>query len=398
MREPKAARENPLKTLEGLGQSIWIDFIQRRMILSGELQRLIDEDGVSGVTSNPTIFEKAIDQSQDYDNAIHLLGLEGKNATEMYETLAIDDIQHVADILRPLYETSDGADGFVSLEVSPHLAHDTPGTIAEARRLWNHVARPNAMIKVPATDEGIPAIGHLIGEGINVNITLLFGLARYRQVTEAYLAGLEEAVTKHLPLRKISSVASFFLSRIDVLVDPLLSKHPGTAKSDEHAALALQGRTALSCARLAYRMYRDVFGGERFRRFAARGARTQRLLWASTSTKNPEYPDVKYVEPLIGPGTINTLPLETLRAYRDHGRPRATLSENVPEAREVLEQLTRFGYDLETISRRLEEEGTRRFDESFDLLLSTIARKSDRQSEVHPAAATVKPARMHNSG
>ena len=376
MKEPRTGRPNPLRGLESLGQSVWIDYIRRGMILSGELEHLIEDDGVTGVTSNPSIFEKAIAGSNDYDNAIQVMALEGKKSAAMYETLAIDDIQLAADMLRPVYERLDGADGFVSLEVSPRLAHDTAGTIVEAQRLWNRVDRPNLMIKVPGTVEGLPAIRHLIAGGINVNVTLLFGLPRYRQVAEAFIAGLEERVTRRLPVRHVASVASFFLSRIDLLVDGLLDETINAGGPAAAAAVPLRGETAIASARLAYRIYRDLFGGERFRKFASRDARSQRLLWASTGVKNPAYSDLKYVEQLIGAATITTLPAEVVRAYRDHGSPRALLTENAWAARSVLERLAALGIDLDPLTRRLEEEGIAKFDRSLDQVVRTIGERS----------------------
>ena len=376
MKEPRTGKLNPLRGLERLGQSVWIDYIRRGMILSGELERLIDEDGVTGVTSNPSIFEKAIAGSDDYDNAIQVMALEGKNSTAMYETLAIDDIQLAADMLRPGYERLDGADGFVSLEVSPRLAHDSAGTIVEAQRLWNRVDRPNLMIKIPGTVEGLSAIRHLIAGGINVNVTLLFGLPRYRQVAEAFIAGLEERVSRRLPVRHVASVASFFLSRIDHLVDGLLDEKINAGGPAASAAVTLRGETAIASARLAYTVYRDLFGGERFRKYASRDARSQKLLWASTGVKNPAYDDLKYVEPLIGAATITTLPAELLRAYRDHGTPRALLTEDASAAHNVLERLAGLGVDLVPLTARLEKEGIAKFDGALGRVLQTIADRS----------------------
>ena len=314
-------KKNPLFVLEAFGQSIWIDFIRRGMISSGELAHLIEEDGISGVTSNPSIFEKAITESHDYDESIRGMILKGKTSAEIYQRLTVEDIQSVADLLRPTYDRTNGGDGFVSLEVSPRLAHDTSGTITEARLLWSLVNRPNTMIKVPATAEGLPAIRQLTGEGINVNITLLFGLPRYREVTDAYISGLEILAAKGKPLERIASVASFFLSRIDVLIDPRLEKIMEAENQQAALATGMHGQIAIASAKAAYQMYKEIFGSERFVRLANKGARSQRLLWASTSSKNPAYSDTKYVEALIGPDTINTVPIETLNAYRDHGRP-----------------------------------------------------------------------------
>ena len=293
-----------------------MDFISRGTTSSGELKQLIEQDGISGVTSNPSIFEKAIAESHDYDEAIRSLTLKGMSTDEIYQSLTVENIQNVADLLRPTYNRTDGGDGFVSLEVSPNLAHDTTGTIEEARRLWSLVDRPNSMIKVPATLEGLPAIQQLIGEGINVNITLLFGLPRYRQVADAYINGLETLAAKGKNLKQVSSVASFFLSRIDTLLDPIFKK-----KIPAESAAHLRGQVAIASAKAAYQIYNEILSSNRFRKLANKGARTQRLLWASTSTKNHAYSDTKYMEALIGPDTINTLPVETLAAYRDHGHP-----------------------------------------------------------------------------
>jgi transaldolase len=369
-------KANPLLELETLGQSIWIDFIGRGMLASGELHKLIEGDGVSGVTSNPTIFEKAIAGSRDYDEAIQALSLGGKRIDEIYQVLTVDDIRRTADLLRPTYERLDGWDGFASLEVSPRLAHDTGATIAEARRLWAAVDRPNVMIKVPATREGLPAIRQLTAEGINVNITLLFGLPRYRQVAEAYLEGLGARAAHGRPLDRVASVASFFLSRIDVLIDAMLEKLLQVGGPDAETAAALRGQVAIASAKVAYRMYQEIFSAERFGELAAQGARVQRLLWASTGTKNPAYSDVKYVEPLIGLETVNTLPLETLRAYRDHGRPALRLEEGVGEARRVLEHLPQAGIDLGAVTQQLEDEGVKKFLDDFDSLMSTLKAKS----------------------
>jgi transaldolase len=294
---------NPLLQLQKFGQSIWLDYIRRGIFTSGQLQRLIDEDGLRGMTSNPSIFEKAIDGSQDYAKAVQALALEGKSAQEIYQSLSIEDIQTATDIFKPLFQDSGGQHGFVSLEVSPLLARDTQGTIEEARRLWKSVARPNVMIKVPATLEGIPAIQQLISEGININVTLLFGIPRYRKVAQAYVAGLETRALNGLPLEGIRSVASFFLSRIDVLVDPLLDKiikKDGDKETIDEAKM-MHGNVAISSAKIAYKLYNDLFQTERFKKLEESGAQPQRLLWASTSTKNPAYSDVKYVEALIGP-------------------------------------------------------------------------------------------------
>lgn len=368
-------KRNPLVELENLGQSIWLDFLRRKIIVSGELRRLIEEDGLSGVTSNPSIFEKAIAESDDYDDAIRALTSEGKNADEVYQTLTVEDIQMVADLLRPTYDDTQGRDGFISLEVSPTLAYDTDGTIKEAHRLWSLVERPNVMIKVPATQPGLQAIQQLTGDGLNINITLLFGLPRYREVANAYLAGLETLAAKGADLRQVTSVASFFLSRIDVLLDPDLEQKmlAGGPKAD--IAARLHGQVAIASAKVAYEMYKEIFNSERFKKLADRGARTQWLLWASTSTKNPAYNDTKYVEALIGPDTINTLPMETIEAYRDHGNPKQTLDQNVSEAHKLLAALPSVGINLEAATDQLEHEGVEKFDKALDKLMSSLKKK-----------------------
>jgi transaldolase len=377
-------KDNPLLKLEAFGQSIWMDFIQRGMIASGQLKQLIEEDGLCGVTSNPSIFEKAIAGSHDYDDAIRALALEGKSVDQIYDALTVEDIQRVADLFRPVYDRLDGKDGFVSLEVSPRLAHDTAGKIADARRLWVAVNRPNVMIKVPGTLEGLPAIQQLIGEGININITLLFGLPRYRQVAEAYLAGLETLTAQGKPLNSVASVASFFLSRIDVLLDPMLEKLMATDKSKTDIAKTFHGQVAIFSAKAAYQIYQEIFANERFGKLKAQGARTQRLLWASTSTKNPAYSDLKYVEALIGTETIDTIPLETLAAYREHGKPAARLSNDAEQASKTLLRLGEVGIDLDMATQRLEDEGVQKFIKAFDVLMNTLKEKQSQTTLSRP--------------
>jgi transaldolase len=367
-------KENPLVKLGTFGQSIWLDYIRRKMIESGELKKFIDEDGLKGVTSNPAIFEKAIAGSDDYDAAIRKLAQAGKSIQEIYQTLTVEDVGQGADVFRPLHDRVDGKDGFVSLEVNPHLAQDTPGTIAEARRLWAKLDRPNVFIKVPATQAGLPAIQQLISEGININVTLLFGLPRYREVVEAYLRGLEERAAQGLHLN-VASVASFFQSRIDVLLDPQLEKLAQAGGPQAAAAASLPGETAIASAKVAYSIYQQIFGSQDFKPLAAQGARTQRLLWASTSTKNPAYPDVKYVEPLIGPETVNTMPVETLKAYRDHGNPAPRLAADLEKAAAVLKRLPELGLDLNQATQRLEDEGVEKFNQPYDSLLGTLENK-----------------------
>ena len=368
-------KSNPLLDLQNLGQSIWMDFIRRKMITSGELRQLIEEDGISGVTSNPSIFEKAIIESHDYDEAIRTLTLEGKTADEIYQILMVEDIQMVADLLRPTFDQTGRRDGFVSLEVSPRLAHDTTGTIEEACQLWSLVDRPNVMIKVPATHEGLPAIRQLIGEGINVNINLLFGLPRYREVADAYITGLETLVAKGRELRQVASVASFFLSRIDVLLDPQFEKMKLAGRLQADSAALLHGQVAIASAKVVYQMYQVIFGSDRFKKLANKGASPQRLLWASTSTKNPTDSDIKYVEPLIGPDTINTLPVETLAAYRDHGHPELSLDQNVSRAYRILNHLSFVGINLNTATQQLEQEGIEKFVVALEQLMVSLKEK-----------------------
>jgi transaldolase len=369
------AKKNPLGKVHRLGQSIWLDNIHRGLIHSGELARLIEEDAVTGLTSNPAIFEKAIVGSTDYDAEIARMAQEGRSAKDVYEHLATQDIQEAADLLRPVYRRTRGRDGFVSFEVSPHLARDTAGTIAEAQRLWQTVNRPNLFIKIPGTAEGLPAIRQCIGEGINVNITLLFGLHRYLEVTQAYLSGLEARLAAGGEVDKVASVASFFLSRIDTLLDPQIERIASGGGVEAGVARGLVGQTAIASAKVAYELYGDVFGGERFARLAARGARTQKLLWASTSTKNPAYSDTKYVEPLVGRETINTLPTETLVAYRDHGDPARRLAKEVDEAHAALARLGAVGLSLDDATRTLEEQGIEKFNKPFDSLLDALRKK-----------------------
>jgi transaldolase len=369
-------KNNPLKQLGTLGQSIWLDYIRRDLMASGGLQRLIEEDGLRGMTSNPSIFEEAIAESHDYDEDIKAMALQGKAVPAIYENLSQRDVQSAADEFRSLYDGTDGADGYVSLEVNPHLAHDTKGTIEEARRLWAALGRPNVLIKVPGTAEGLPAIQQLISEGISVNVTLLFGLPRYREVAEAYIAGIESRVAQAKPVKHIASVASFFVSRIDVLVDPLLEKSIAQGGKQGDLAKKAHGQVAIASAKMAYQIYQEIFGSARFQKLASQRARFQRLLWASTSTKNPAYSDVKYMEALIGPDTVNTAPMETLDAYRNHGNPKARLEQAVAESRSVMERLPELGIDIKNMTRKLEDDGVRKFNEPFDKLMQTLALRS----------------------
>ena len=369
---------NPLKKLETLGQSIWLDYIRRDLIASGQLRRLIEDDGLRGMTSNPAIFEKAIAESNIYDQDIREMALKKKDVKAIYETISQRDVQNAADEFRSVYDKTEDKDGYVSLEVSPHLAYDTKGTIEEARRLWSALNRPNVLIKVPATSYGLPAIQQLISEGINVNVTLLFGLPRYRQVAEAYILGLEARASQGKPVEHIASVASFFLSRIDTLVDPLVEKftEPGDKKTE--ITKKVHGQVAISSAKVAYQIFKEIFGSDRFKKLADKGVRVQRLLWASTSTKNPDYSDIKYIEAIIGPETVNTVPLETIDDYRDHGDPKLRLEQDVKEANWIIARLPELGISIDKVTQQLEDEGINKFAEPFDKLMESLTKKSSK--------------------
>jgi transaldolase len=369
--------DTPLLKLQDYGQSVWLDYLRRNLVTSGELAQKIEQDGLRGLTSNPAIFKEAIVGSADYDEAIRTLSAEGLKEDAIYETMAVEDIQGAADAFRPLYDRLDGQDGFVSLEVSPHLARDTAGTIAEAKHLWKKVNRPNLMIKVPGTPEGLPAIQELIGEGINVNVTLLFSREAYRACAEAYISGLEAYHAKGGNLSRVASVASFFLSRIDISVDAKLEAL--IAKTTDPAELeklqALMGGVAIANAKLAYQDYRELFTSERFKVLAQAGAHPQRLLWASTGTKNPHYRDVRYVEELVGPNTVNTMPVATLNACADHCELRSSLEENLEQAQTVLTDLESVGISLDQVTQDLLVEGLSKFTGPFDELLQSIRNK-----------------------
>jgi len=353
-----------VKKIHDYGQSIWLDFIDRDIIKSGKLKQLIDEDGVRGVTSNPAIFEKAISSSADYDADIAAFSKENISNEDIFYRLAVKDIQQAAEILLPVYnEEVEGADGYVSLEVSPLLALDAEGTIKQALELWEAVDRKNVMIKIPGTKPGLAAIKKAISEGLNINVTLLFGLERYREVTEAYITGLEERLANRKSINEISSVASFFLSRIDVLIDPILQ---------EKELIDLKGEVAIASAKKAYEIYKEVFSGSRWEKLAAEGARPQRLLWASTGSKNPEFKDTKYVEALIGPDTVDTVPMETLDAFRDHGDPASRLEIDLEGASSVLAQLKHADIDLNQLTQQLEDEGIEKFNAPYEKLLKAI--------------------------
>ncbi|WP_375448088.1 transaldolase [uncultured Fibrella sp.] len=365
---------NRVKQIHEAGQSIWLDFIDRQIINSGGLQKLIDEDGVRGITSNPAIFEKAISSSSDYDSDIKQLAEAGKSNEDIFYGVAVADIQRAADIFMPVYDDKvSGADGFVSLEVSPHLALNTAGTIEQARALWKAVDRPNVMIKIPGTQPGLAAIQQAISEGININVTLLFSLDRYEAVAEAYIAGLEQRANAGQPVDQIASVASFFLSRIDTLVDPILV---------EKGLTDLKGEVAIASAKQAYQIYKRLFDSDRFKALADKGATPQRLLWASTGSKDPAYSDVKYVEALIGPNTVDTVPMETLDAFRDHGNPQAQLETNPEQAEQVLATVREAGIDLDALMQQLEDEGIDKFNKPYDKLLKAI---DDQKKNLTPA-------------
>lgn len=366
---------NRLRRLQDFGQSIWYDNIKRRMLHTGELSRMIQEDGLRGITSNPTIFEKAITASDDYDASLakHLQGNGRQDSRALFFNLAIEDIQGAADLLKPVYEQTRGRDGYVSLEVSPDLAYDVEETIAEAERLHKRVNRPNLMIKVPATKEGVLAFENLTMKGININVTLLFSVERYKEVVEAYVAGLEARLRQGQAVNGIASVASFFVSRVDTAVDKLLEKSAAT----HPAAKQLQGHIAVANAKLAYAWYQRVFDSPRFDNLRQADAATQRLLWASTGTKNPAYSDVLYLDALIGPDTVNTVPPATYLAFKDHGQPRVTLSEGLEEAEQQITMLQDLGIDLGAVTKQLEEEGVQSFAKSFTNLLIAITAKAD---------------------
>lgn len=360
---------NPLVQLGRLGQSPWYDFITRDLVRSGELARLISQDGLLGMTSNPTIFEKAIGSGSLYDEDLRHLAAQGRTPAEIFEALAVADVREACDIFRPVFEQSGKGDGTVSLEVSPTLAHDTEGTVREAERLWHAVGRPNVMIKIPGTKAGLPAITSCLARGINVNVTLLFSVERYAEVVEAFLGGVEAFIAcGHGGPRVPVSVASFFVSRVDGKVDPLLDRATG--------ADALRGTIAIANACIAYRHFQATLATPRWKNLAAKGARPQRPLWASTSTKDPRYPDVHYVEALIGPDTVNTLPPDTFAAYRDHGQPQHRLEEGIKAAPARLEALATFGIDLAAITRDLEEDGVQKFAASYHSLLAGIDAKA----------------------
>ncbi len=374
-----AKATNPLKDLLKYGQSVWLDYIRRDLLTSGELKRLIEEDGLRGMTSNPAIFEKAIADSTLYSDILQSLRSRSDlDAKGRYEILAIRDIQDATDFLRPVYDSSKRRDGYVSLEVSPYLARDTEGTLAEARRLWKTVGRENVMIKVPGTAEGIPAFQQLISEGININVTLLFSQEVYQRVAEAYIAGLEQLSARGGDVSKIASVASFFISRIDSSVDAIVGERLKASKEqrEQEQLKSILGKVAIANGKQTYVSYQKIFSGDRWKALSTKGAQTQRVLWASTSTKNPNYRDVLYVEELIGPDTVNTIPPATLDAFRDHGRARPSLTEDVESANRTMETAAKLGISMKEVTDKLTDDGVRLFAEAFDKLLKAVERSS----------------------
>jgi transaldolase / glucose-6-phosphate isomerase len=375
--ENSTATKNPLKELLTYGQSMWLDYIRRDLFSSGKLKHLIDDDGLRGMTSNPSIFEKAIADSSLYDDQLKSLASRADlDTTARYEQIAIADIQSAADALRGVYDSSNARDGYVSLEVSPYLAHKTKESIDEARRLWKAVGRENVMIKIPGTAEGLPAIQQLIGEGININITLLFSQKVYEQVAEAYVAGVEQLAKNGGNVKKMASVASFFISRIDSLVDSLLEAKIKSDPAQQALYKSLLGKIAIANGKLAYQSYQRIFSGPRWQALAAKGAQTQRVLWASTSTKNPAYRDVLYVEELIGPDTVNTMPPATIDAFRDHGICKTTLTQDVAGAAKTMDDLARAGISIKEVTDKLTDDAVKLFAEAFDKLLAAVAKST----------------------
>src|SRR5579863_3689722 len=374
----KSETMNPLLDLAKYGQSVWLDYIRRNLLTSGELKHLIEQDGLAGVTSNPAIFEKAITGSTDYTDAlVELQKRKDLDAMGIYEILAIQDIQDAADTLRPVYDRTKKRDGYVSLEVSPFLAKDTEGTIKDARRLWKAVNRPNLMVKIPATPEGVPAIQQMISEGININVTLLFAQEMYESVAHAYIAGLEKWSASGGDTGRVASVASFFISRIDSMVDALLKARMKESSDPKQQALlkSLMGKVAIANAKITYQVYKQIFSGPKWDALAAKGAQTQRLLWASTSTKDPSYSDVLYVEELIGPDTVNTMPPNTLESFRDHGKPKASLEADLDAAHDVMETLEKVGISMQKVTTDLVTQAVKLFAEPFDKLLNSVDAK-----------------------
>jgi len=376
---------NPLLQLKAQGQSVWYDTVDREQLNNGLFKRLVDEDGIVGVTSNPTIFQKSISHGNAYDEQITQLIREGKSTGEIYESLVIRDIRTVADMLLPIYERANRQDGFVSLEVSPDLAHNTEATLAEARRFWKMVDRPNLMIKIPATTEGLPAVRQTLTEGMNINITLIFSIEDYRKVADAFISALEDRNAEGKEISHIASVASFFVSRVDTLVDQLLEdKIKASSDSAEQQKLkSLEGKAAMANARLVYRDFKHIFHAPRFETLKHSGAHVQRPLWASTSTKNPAYRDVLYAEELVGPDTVDTMPLETIENFRDHGKVRLSVEDNIQQAKDELEELEKVGIHYDQVTKQLQDEGVQKFADSFHELFKGIeSKKQNIQSKI----------------
>ncbi len=365
----------PLIRLQQLGQSPWHDNIRRQLLTSGTLKKMVEDGDITGLTSNPTIFEQAIADSSDYDADLRRLAAEGKNADQIFDALAIDDIRNAADVLAPVFERTGGKDGYVSIEVAPRLANDTPSTIREARRLWSTVNRPNLMVKIPATAAGVPAIEQSIADGLNINVTLIFSLKRYDEVMDAYLRGLIRRLESGQKIDRIASVASFFVSRVDTLVDKLLDEKITGGAEKKDLLQSLKGKSAIANAKLAYAEFRRKFSTEAFAGLKNHGANLQRPLWASTSTKNPAYSDVYYVEALVGSDTVDTMPPATLAAYKDHGNPEPRLAKDVDDARHVMDQLAEVGVSMDAVTKKLEEDGVASFAKSFDSLIAVVEKR-----------------------
>jgi transaldolase len=372
--------KNPPIGLKEIGQSVWLDNLSRKLIHSGELKRLIDEHGVSGITSNPTIFQKAISGSTDYDSSLRRMIDKGvKDEKELFLELAMEDVSEAADFLWPTYRSANGQDGFVSIEVSPDLAYETDATISEARRLFSTLGKKNILVKVPGTKEGVPAIEQLTSEGVNVNVTLLFSTERYEEIAEAYLKGLEKRVSQGQPIDEIASVASFFVSRVDTLTDKLLDARlsSATSKAEKDKIANLFGKAAVANAKIAYEKYKGIFSQKRFLALKAKGGHIQRILWGSTGTKNPKYSDIKYVEELIAPDSINTLPETTIKAFQDHGEVKVAIHNGLKEAEKLFPELKSMGIDIREVTGQLEKDGVQLFSDSFFALLGEIAKKRD---------------------
>ena len=373
-------KKNPLIVLKELGQSVWLDTLSRKLISSGELKRLIDEDGLGGITSNPTIFQKAISGSNDYDQSLKRMLDQGvRDEKELFLGLVFEDISTAADMLRPTYQATGGRDGFVSIEVSPDLAYDTGATIAEARRLFSTLNRKNVLVKVPGTKQGLSAIEQLTSEGVNVNVTLLFSVERYEEVIEAYLRGLEQRVSKGQPIHEVTSVASFFVSRVDTLTDKLLETQlsSATSKAGRDKMASLFGKAAVANAKIAYKKYKGIFSEKRFLALKEKGGHIQRILWGSSGTKNPKYSDIKYVEELIAPDSINTLPETTIAAFKDHGQAKITIGDHLEEAEKLFQELRWVDIEINDVTEQLESEGVKLFSDSFFSLLKEISKKRE---------------------